>query len=177
MGWEIDTVAMTISLPAEKLTQLHNLLAAWPAERTVATTESEFRTLIRKLLHGCGVVRPGKYFVRRMLLAVGLDQIEPGTGKTRSVGKFANEACSPHSGVSCGCRVLGVECRPRARLNRGKVRRFLAQILSPAALAHTGIRRPRHRHGQVLLGIGPVVAGGFGRRGARTPESAQAGSG
>ena len=82
LGWEIDTVAMTISLPAEKLTQLHNLLAAWPAERTVATTESEFRTLIRKLLHGCGVVRPGKYFVRRMLLAVGLDQIEPGTGNT-----------------------------------------------------------------------------------------------
>ena len=63
---------MTVSLPAEKLTQLHNLLAAWPAESIVAI-ESELRALLGKLLRVCRVVRPGRYFVRRMLLAVGLE--------------------------------------------------------------------------------------------------------
>lgn len=70
-------IAVTISLPEEELTQLHDLLAAWPAGRRVAV-ESELRTLIGKLLHMCGVVRPGKYFVRRMLLAVGLPQLNSG---------------------------------------------------------------------------------------------------
>lgn len=53
LGWDIDTIAMTISLPEEKLTQLHDLLAAWPAGRRFAV-ESELRTLIGKLLHVCG---------------------------------------------------------------------------------------------------------------------------
>lgn len=73
LGWEIDTVAMTTSLPADKPEQLNHFLAEWP-ERRAATPESEVRCLIGNLLHVCAVVRPGNYFVRRMLHAVGLPQ-------------------------------------------------------------------------------------------------------
>ena len=66
LGWVIDTVSMTISLPQTKPTQLRELLAKWPKGRRVAS-ESDFRSLMRKLLHVCEVVRPGKVFARRMI--------------------------------------------------------------------------------------------------------------
>ena len=66
LGWDIDTVAMTISVPVAKLERLRDTLSEWPSDREVAS-EDELRSLIGRLLHLCQVVRPEKYFVRRML--------------------------------------------------------------------------------------------------------------
>ena len=71
LGWDIDTVAMTISVPLEKLERLCDTLHELSPDRVVAS-EEELRSLIDRLLHLCEVVRPGKYFVRRMINQVGL---------------------------------------------------------------------------------------------------------
>ena len=62
LGWDIDTVAMTISVPLEKLERLRDTLHEWSPDRVVAS-EEELRSLIGRLLHLCEVVRPGKYIV------------------------------------------------------------------------------------------------------------------
>jgi len=71
LGWEIDTVAMTIAAPVAKLADTFDMLRQWPAERGTAS-EKDVRKLIGKLLHLCTVVRIGRFFVRRMLLLLGL---------------------------------------------------------------------------------------------------------
>lgn len=63
LGWSIDTVAMTISVPHEKVVQLRVMLAEWPVDRRVANVK-EVRSLLGKLLHLSEVVRPGKFFIR-----------------------------------------------------------------------------------------------------------------
>ena len=65
---------MTISVPLEKLERLRDTLSEWSPDRVVAS-EEELRSLIGRLLHSCEVVRPGKYFVRRMLIQVGLPPV------------------------------------------------------------------------------------------------------
>ena len=62
LGWDIDTVAMTISVPLEKLERLRDTLHEWSPDRVVAS-EEELHSLIDRLLHLCEVMRPGKYFV------------------------------------------------------------------------------------------------------------------
>ena len=74
LGWDIDTVAMTISVPLEKLERLRDTLSEWSPDRVVAS-EEELRSLVGRLLHLCEVVWPGKYFVRRMLNQVGLPPV------------------------------------------------------------------------------------------------------
>ena len=71
LGWDVDTVAMTTSIPLEKLERLRDMLHEGSPDRVVAF-EEELRSMIGWLLHLCYVVRPGKYFVRRMLNEVGL---------------------------------------------------------------------------------------------------------
>ena len=61
LGWDIDTVAMTISVPLEMLERLRDTLHEWSPDRVVAS--EELRSLIGRLSHLCEVVRPGKYFV------------------------------------------------------------------------------------------------------------------
>ena len=70
LGWDIDTVAMSISVPLERLERLRDTLNEWSPDRVVAS-EEESRSLIGRLLHLCDVVRPEKYLVRRMLNQVG----------------------------------------------------------------------------------------------------------
>ena len=77
LGWTIDRVAITISLPLTKLVQLRQLLSRWPADRRVPS-ESELRSLMGKLLHVCELVRPGNIFVRRMLNQLGLPPVPAG---------------------------------------------------------------------------------------------------
>ena len=60
--WDIDAVAMTISVPLEKLERLRDTQHEWSPDRVVAS-EEELRSLIGRLLHLCEVVRPGKYIV------------------------------------------------------------------------------------------------------------------
>ena len=71
LGWEINTVAQTISVPVAKLEQLRDTLNEWPSDRAYAS-KGELHSLIGRILHLCEVVRPGKHFVRRMLNQVGL---------------------------------------------------------------------------------------------------------
>lgn len=68
---------MTIAVPQEKVVQLRALLEEWPGDRREAPVK-EVRSLLGKLLHLSEVVRPGKFFVRRILNQLGLEQFKPG---------------------------------------------------------------------------------------------------
>ena len=48
LGWDIDTVAMTISVPLEKLERLRDTLHEWSPDRVVAS-EEELRSLIGRV--------------------------------------------------------------------------------------------------------------------------------
>ena len=74
LGWDIDTVAMTISVPLEKLERLRDTLSEWSPDRVVAS-EEELRSLIGRLLPLCAVMRPAKYFLRHMLNQAGLPPV------------------------------------------------------------------------------------------------------
>lgn len=65
LGIEIDTLAMELRLPAEKLRELKLLVGEWLESRR-SRTRDELESLIGKLNHACKVVRPGKTFMRRM---------------------------------------------------------------------------------------------------------------
>ena len=54
LGWEIDTVVMTISLPSAKLAKIRDLLREWAADRLFASVK-EVRSLVGKLLRVCEV--------------------------------------------------------------------------------------------------------------------------
>ena len=75
LGWDIDTVDMTISVPTDKRERLRATINEWPTTRCFAS-ESELRGVIGSFLHICEVVRPGKYFVRRMLNQLGLPPVQ-----------------------------------------------------------------------------------------------------
>jgi hypothetical protein len=65
LGIEIDTWAMELRLPVEKLRELQALLEAWLSGQQ-SRTRDELESLTGKLNHACAVVRPGKTFMRRM---------------------------------------------------------------------------------------------------------------
>ena len=71
LGIEIDTVAMELRLPQDKLQRLVSLIAEWRSRKSCRRQEIEY--LIGHLSHACKVVRPGRRFLRGMieLLAVG----------------------------------------------------------------------------------------------------------
>ena len=50
LEWDIDTVAMTISVPLETLERLRDTLSEWSPDRAVAS-EKALRSLIGRLLH------------------------------------------------------------------------------------------------------------------------------
>lgn len=64
LGWEIGIVAVTISVPPQKLEQIRDLLHAWSSTRTFAS-EHDLPSLVGQLLYLCEVVR-------RMLIAIEL---------------------------------------------------------------------------------------------------------
>ena len=74
LGWTIDTVAMVISLTPAKLLQLSILLEAWPPARAVAS-EYGLRSLMDKLSHVSEVIRPGNFFVRRIINQLGMSPV------------------------------------------------------------------------------------------------------
>ena len=76
LGWTIDIVAMVIFLTSAKLLQLSLLLEAWPPARAVAS-EYELRSLMGKLLHVSEVVRPGVFFVRRIINQLRMSPVRP----------------------------------------------------------------------------------------------------
>ena len=61
---------MTISRPARKDKELRKLWEEWPAGRCTVTVPEVF-VLAGKLHHAAYVIRPGRYFVQRLLQGKG----------------------------------------------------------------------------------------------------------
>ena len=61
LGIEIDTVAMELRLPADKLARLHNLIDHWLNKR--AASKRELQSIIGHLSHAATVVQPGRTFL------------------------------------------------------------------------------------------------------------------
>ena len=64
LGIEIDTVAMTLRLPPEKLERLQATLTVWHGRSSGQRRDLE--SLVGQLQHAAKVVRPGRAFVRRI---------------------------------------------------------------------------------------------------------------
>ena len=65
LGIEIDTINMTVRLPADKLTKLKKLLADWSSRKKAK--KSELLALIGFLAFASKVVKPGRMFLRRLI--------------------------------------------------------------------------------------------------------------
>ena len=65
LGIEIDTIAMELRLPADKLSNLKLLLAEWQFKKVC--TREKLESLLGHLNHACSVVRPGRSFIRRLI--------------------------------------------------------------------------------------------------------------
>ena len=66
LGFDLDKERMTISLPARKISELQKMLEDWPAGGRTAMVR-EVLVLKGKLRHVAYVIRPGRYFVQRLL--------------------------------------------------------------------------------------------------------------
>ena len=64
LGIEVDTVAMELRLPPEKLSRLKNLIREWRQRK--ACTLHDLQSLIGHLCHAAKVVHPGRRFLREM---------------------------------------------------------------------------------------------------------------
>ncbi len=65
LGIELDTVAMTLRLPREKVCRLQREINRWLRRR--CCTKRELQSLIGMLQHASCVVRPGRTFLRRLI--------------------------------------------------------------------------------------------------------------
>ena len=65
LGIEVDTLAMELRLPQEKLERLKEAIKAWQARKSC--TKRELQSLVGQLQHACRVVRSGRTFLRRMI--------------------------------------------------------------------------------------------------------------
>ena len=66
LGFDLDTEKMTISLPTRKVKELQEVLEEGPTGKSTAIVR-EVLVLAGKLHHAAYVIRPGRYFVRRLL--------------------------------------------------------------------------------------------------------------
>lgn len=66
LGWILDTDQLTISLPSHKSSKLREILGNWPRSRAIATCK-QISELTGFLFHISVVIRPGKFFVQRLL--------------------------------------------------------------------------------------------------------------
>ena len=71
LGYVIDSECMTVSLSPQKISKLRRVLSEWPVGRTSATAK-QISSLTGFLLHVAFVIRPGKFFVGRMLSCAGV---------------------------------------------------------------------------------------------------------
>ena len=65
LGMELDSVALEIRLPQEKLSQLKAVLASWRGRKVCR--KRDLLSLIGLLSHACKVVRAGRSFLRRLI--------------------------------------------------------------------------------------------------------------
>ena len=101
LGYDIDTESMTIALPPRKVDDLRAQVAKWPVGRETATVK-EVLVLAGKLHHASFVIRPGRYFVRRLLQLsnLHLNGAERAGGGGRGVGTGSR----PKRDEFYGCR-------------------------------------------------------------------------
>ena len=65
LGIVLDTEAMELRLPDEKVTQLKGLLEEWLVKKSCR--KRELLSFIGKLAHACKIVRVGRIFLRRFI--------------------------------------------------------------------------------------------------------------
>ena len=65
LGIELDTTAMIVRLPREKLHRLQREICKWTGRRSCS--KRELLSIIGQLQHACCVVKPGRSFLRRMI--------------------------------------------------------------------------------------------------------------
>ena len=65
LGLQFDTLAMTVSLPQEKLTEIQLLVHHWSSKSTASL--QDLHTLLGKLLYVSQVCPPARLFHNRML--------------------------------------------------------------------------------------------------------------
>ena len=65
LGIELDTQALQLRLPPEKLSRLQSLIKTWQGKK--ACLKRDLLSLIGQLQHACRVVKPGRTFLRRMI--------------------------------------------------------------------------------------------------------------
>lgn len=65
LGIEIDTEALELRLPADKLTRVQRTVSEWLGKK--AARRRELESLLGLLQHAAKVVRPGRRFVRRLI--------------------------------------------------------------------------------------------------------------
>ena len=65
LGFVIDTQAMEIRLPEEKLSRMKQLILSWRGKK--GCSKRELLSLIGNLQHASAVVKPGRTFLRRMI--------------------------------------------------------------------------------------------------------------
>ena len=74
LGIEIDTVAMTVRLPADKLEKVKAIIHEWAGRRKC--TKRELLSLIGLLAFASKVVKPGRMFLRRLIdLSTSVDSL------------------------------------------------------------------------------------------------------
>lgn len=78
LGIELDSVAMKMRLPAERLARVRAVLASWDPKSTA--TVRELQSLIGHLVSAARVVRPGRIYVGRLLALL---RKAHGTARTR----------------------------------------------------------------------------------------------
>ena len=65
LGIEMDTLSGTLPLPEDKLSRLRQALQCW--SKCKVCTRRDLESLIGHLQHACRVIRPGRFFLRRMI--------------------------------------------------------------------------------------------------------------
>ena len=68
LGIELDTVAMQLRLPKEKLARVKATISQWVCKKIAS--KCELQSLAGLLQHACKVVRPGRVFLRRVFDAI-----------------------------------------------------------------------------------------------------------
>ena len=64
LGILLDTIALELRLPAEKIERLKSLLRTWSVRK--ACTRKELQFFLSHLSHAASVVRPGRTFMREL---------------------------------------------------------------------------------------------------------------
>ena len=65
LGIEIDSAALELRLPQEKLRKLKDMLIEWQFKKVCSREQLE--SLLGHLNHACNVVKPGRYFIGRLI--------------------------------------------------------------------------------------------------------------